>query len=169
MHVAGFAALLLLTTFLLHVAIWRVRLPKAHTRALLVLFFGTLPLALAINTLLPAGWPLRLTGFWEHAHVCLFHIAMSLAYIEFYTAIEEESPSLTLLLFVEQAGDAGRDEGELLGLIDDQFIVGGRLRALVRAGVVAQSSGRYRLTASGRAWARFFQFTRWLYRLQLGG
>ena len=169
MNVAGFAFGLLTAVFLLHLAWWQIRLPKSHTRTLLLLFLSALPVALVVNAFLPP-WPLKIAGFWEHAQVCLFHVTMSLAYVEFYTSIEEDSPTLSLLLFVERAGENGRAEEEMFSLIDDDFVIGNRLDSMVNSGVaVRDDDGVLHLTPAGRAWARFFQLARWLYRLRLGG
>ena len=169
MKVAGFAGTLLTLTFLLHLIVWRIRLPKAQTRTLLLLFLGALPLGLALNAALPTSWPLRIEGFWQYVHVCFVHIAMSLAYIEFYTGIEGDSPSLTMLLFVEQAGDTGRSEEEMHQLIESDSIIGRRLRAMIDVGMVTCAGDIYRLTWSGRAWARLFHLARCIWRLPVGG
>ncbi len=168
MNVALFSFASLLTALIIHLLWWRIRLPKAQTRTLLVIFFGFLPAALLIGVCLPDNSPLRLHHVWQYAQFGLFYCFLSLAYIEFYTAIEGESPSCTVRLFVRQAGDKGRAEQELLSVIDDDFIVGQRLQAMVDGGFVAYD-GKYRLTWLGRLWARIFQFTRWIYHLELGG
>lgn len=169
MNVAIFSIVLVLSAFLLHVCIWRVRLPESHTRTLLGLFLGALPVAFAANALLPPESPWRLNGFWQHVHVCLFHVSMSLAYIEFYTTIEEDSPSMTLLLYIAQSGHEGRAEDEMYELITDDVVVGGRLSSLVNGGLVVSRDRVYRLTSRGVAWARCFQCARRVYRLRIGG
>ncbi len=169
MNVAVFSITLISAVFLLHVILWRVRLPKVHTRTLLFLFLGSLPVALVANTLLPTESAYRLNGFWQHVQVCLFHVSMSLAYIEFYTTIEEDSPSMALLLFLAEAGHAGRAEEEMYELITDQFVVGGRLQSLVNGGLVKIHDNVFRITHLGAAWARLFQIARRVYRLRLGG
>lgn len=168
MNVAVFAFGLLIIPLVVHIAWWRVRLPRSQTLVLLILFLGSLPAGLIANWLLLAEWPMRIEGVWQYVQVGLFHITMSLAYVEFYTAVEHDSPSSTILLHVERAGDAGCSEDELYQLIDDDFVIGGRLQAMVRSGVVTKTDGEYRLASSGRAWAGIFQFARWVYRLDLG-
>ena len=169
MNVAGFSFGLILVTFLFHVLLWRIRLPQAHTRTLLAIFMLALPLALLANQFLAMPTWLRIHGLWEHAQVCLFHVAMSLAYIEFYPSIEGNSPSCTVLLFVAQAGQQGRREEEVYSVIDDTFIVGDRLQAMVDGGFARRDGDVYRLTTAGYVWARLFHLARSLYRLELGG
>ena len=169
MSVALFSASLLTLACFLHVVIWRARLPRSHTRALLMLFLGVLPVALAANTLLPSSSLLRLDGIWQYIQVGLFHVSMSLSYIEFYTTIEEDSPSMTILLFVDDAGTSGRLESELVGLIGDEVVVGKRLQSLVNGRLVAQDGDVYRVMPRGRAWIRCFTFVRRVYHLGLGG
>lgn len=169
MSVALFSASLLTLTCFLHVVIWRARLPKSHTRALLILFLGVLPIALAANTLLPSTSLFRIDGMWQYIQVVLFHVSISLSYIEFYTTIEGDSPSLTMLSFVDDAGTSGRPENEMFALIGDDAVVGKRLESLVSGGVVAKDGDVYRVTPHGRVWIRCFTFVRRVYHLGLGG
>ncbi len=169
MEVFVFGVQALLTAFLVHVVVWRMRLPQSHSRALLAIFFGTLVVMLGLRAAYAPVWLPHLAGPWQYVQVTLFHVAFSLAYLDFYTAIEDDSPTLTLLLDLDDAGPAGRSEEELRELIGDHWVVGSRLEAMEGAGVVEQCEGRYRLTQAGRFWNRCFQWGRRVYGLEVGG
>jgi hypothetical protein len=168
MKIAALAAALFACAFLAHWLVWRLRVPRRPILALLLIFLGALPIGLAATDLGPPAWP-RPEGFWQHLHIALFHVAMSLAYIVTYSALEESSPSLTLVAFVFAAGTRGRSREELYGLISDDAVVGSRFRALIRGGLIADEGGVYRLTPRGRRWAGLCRCIRLVLRLQKGG
>ena len=155
--------------FVLHVIVWRVRLPKRRTQWLLLLFLSMVPAAVAVNWLLPPDSWLKLQEAWRVWHVLSLHVLISLAYAEFYTAVDNQSPSATILLFVAQSGEDGRADSELYSLIDAEFVLGRRLNSMVESGVVGYSGGVYRLTDSGQRWANVFAWLRGLYSLKTGG
>jgi hypothetical protein len=101
--------------------------------------------------------------------VALFFTAMALNYIVLYSALEEDSPSLTIVLHVAQAGSQGCSSEEVFGLIQDDLIVRSRLEAMLAANLVVCDGGVYRLTTQGRKWARLFGLFRALLRLPKGG
>ena len=72
---------------------------------------GTLPAGLAAVVFVPAWQVFGPLGFWEYFHVLIFHVALSLAYIVAYSAIEGRSPSMALLVYVADAAGAGPHSG----------------------------------------------------------
>jgi hypothetical protein len=160
---AGIALFTLLMA--VHLVVWRIRLPARQTRALLVIFLGLLPAGLlAVHLLNPA-----LFGPWQCVHLALFHVAMSLTYVILYSAIEQESPSLAMVQFVDRAGTRGRSRQEFQRLINDELLVGNRLNNMVRAGWVQENGSSYRLTAKGRRLAWLFISAARLLGLEEGG
>lgn len=164
MVVAAVAVVLFAIAFALHVICWRLRRPARPVGALLVILVGTLILGLMIAA------QVVVLGPWQLAHIALFHIAATLAYIVLYSALEQDSPSLTIIAYVAAAQGRGRKPEELRGLVRDEQIVGVRFDALLAAGIVIQSpSELYLLTPRGRRWARLLNLFRRLYRLDKGG
>ena len=169
MRIAGLAFGLFLAALLLHWIVWRVKIPRRQSAALLLILLGTLPAGLAVVAMFPALQPFGPRGAWELFHVSTFHIALSLAYIVAYSAIEGRSPSMALLVFVADARGAGRTREELQTLLRGDDPVGVRLRAMLGDGMLAQAAGSYRLTAKGWAWARTFGWFRGLLGMEKGG
>lgn len=172
MKTAGFAAALFGLAFLVHLLTWRVRRPRRPIAALLVVFLGTLVAGLLAAPTLPGLDRIVPRGPWEVFHVSLFHVAFALAYTVTYTALEMDSPTLTVIAFVDAAGPAGRTHDELLGLLGEDRVLGERLDALTTGSVIAPDVARdgvYVLTAGGRRWADVFHALRRLYRLEKGG
>jgi hypothetical protein len=169
MRVALFGGGLFLVVFLAHLAVWRIRVPRRAIRALVLFFLAALPSAYLLAAVLPALGEFAPAGHWEWLHVVLFYVPLSLAYAVTYTALEEDSPSLTILVFVAEAREGGRSREDLYGLIGDDVVIGSRLEALLVGGLLAPVNGKYQLTPRGKNWALLFGAFRWLYRLNLGG
>jgi len=155
MKLAALAIGLFAVAFLLHWLVWRVRIPRRQTAALLLIFLGTLPVGLVAVSLVPCDviGPL---GFWQYLQVAIFHVSLSFAYIVAYSALEERSPSMTILVVVANAGAEGLAREELEGSLKTVRPVESRLAAMVRDGMVSRVDGRYRLERKGRAWGWVF-------------
>lgn len=168
-RIVGFAVGLFVFAFATHWLCWRVCLPRRQTLALLLIFLGAFPAAVGLYFLaphLPLSWP---HSVWEWLHVAEFHTAMALSYIVLYSMLEENSPSLTIIGFVAEAGSAGRTPDEVFGLINDDLILRSRLHAMLRDGLVRQTADAYRLTPKGQAWVRVFSVFRRLLSRAKGG
>jgi hypothetical protein len=163
------ALTLFLAAFLLHWAVWRIRVPRRQSAALLAILLAALPVGLALVTFVPALQVLRPRGFWEVVQVGTFHVAMSLAYVVAYSAIEGRSPSMTLLTCVADARGRGRTRAEIQAVLRGDDPVALRLRALLSDRMIAEEDGEYVLTAKGWAWSRCFGAFRNLLNMEKGG
>jgi hypothetical protein len=140
------------TAFMAHLAWWRIALPRRQTAALLGLFLAALFAWLAVSHFLPGRW-FTAGDRWEAIHVAVFHIACTLAYVVAYSALEHRSPSMTLLVAVAEAGDAGCSPDQMRGLLASASPLEMRLDAMLHDGMIARDGDGYRLAAKGRAWA----------------
>ncbi len=165
-----FAIGLIALAFLIHLVLWRIRIPRRQTKALLAIFLGTLPLGLAGVNLAAPLLGLGPLGVWECLHVAVFHVAMSLAYIVAYSALENGSPSMAILTDIADARGQGRSRQELAVLFQGgPRPVETRLQAMLHDNMVVDEQGIYCLTAKGRLWARAFSAWRSLLNLGKGG
>ena len=171
MRILFLAVALISVGFGLHWMLWRIRIPGRQTLALLAIFTGVLVAGLWATrpgaTLIPESW--RWHDAWELLHISQFHIAMMLGYIVAYSAIEERSPSMTILSSVDRAGASGRTRQEVQSLLRGVSPVEIRLRAMDRDGMVVVADGLVSLTAKGRAWADVFSAWRRFLRYEKGG
>lgn len=166
--------------FMIHWIWWRVKIPQRQTASLLAVFSLTLVAGLmALSLPATAGetagetvgerhfWELR--NAWEIAHVACFGVAAMLAYVVAYSALEERSPSMTILTHVADSGERGQSrevvEAMLLGVSPVEI----RLAAMERDGMVREEAGSLVLTSKGWAWAKTFAAWRRLLRFRLGG
>lgn len=169
MRIAALALTLFLAAFVLHWAVWRIRVPRRQSAALLAILLAALPAGLALVAFVPALQILRPRGFWEVVQVCTFHVAMTLAYVVAYSAIEGRSPSMTLLTHVADARGRGRTRAELQSMLRGDDPVALRLQALLGDRLIVEEDGEYMLTAKGWAWSFCFGTFRNLLNLEKGG
>lgn len=101
-------------------------------------------------------------AFWPLMHIATAYGACALVYIITYLGLEEDSPSVTMVRFVEMAGSKGRRREEFQRIIRDEDLLLPRLRAMSESGFIVSRGGRWRITRKGRRfewnfsfWARF--------------
>lgn len=169
MRVACFALALYATAFLAHWLWWRIRVPKRQTATLLTIFFGVLALGLSGVPWLPwlAAW--QPEGGWQMLHVGIFHTALTLAYVVAYSAIEERSPSMTMLLHVASSDAAGCSREDLYAALGNITPLQSRLDAMVRDQMIEAHDGTYQITRKGIGWSVVFGRWRRLIGLAKGG
>jgi hypothetical protein len=168
-NLALFAFGTLAVAFAVHLTLWRIRLPRRHTATLLVVFFGTLAAALTLAAAAPALAGYGPSGPWQHLLLATFHGSLSLAYIAFYSAIEEDSPSCQIVLSIADAGAAGRSRAELAALLDNDRLVLSKIRSMLRDGMVTEKGAALELTTFGRGIAGAYLLVERVFGLPRGG
>lgn len=146
---------IVLLSFAVHVALWRMRLPRRQTRALLLIFSACLILSLW-SLSIAQGWdgcprwvPLPM-GIAQYVHIAILVAALALAYVTTYSAVEVDSPSLLIVLAIARAGREGLEKARFEQQFSDDVLVRPRIRDLVRDGMVAVDHGRHSITQKGR-------------------
>ncbi len=173
MKVLFWEVFLFCAAFLLHVFVWKIRLPKRQTKALLQIFGGTLLIGLCIlwsaKFILQVG--ISIPGaVSEYLHIALFVISLTLAYMITYSALEADSPSLVMIMSIAQAGADGLEKTRFEQLMTDDILVIPRIHDLLRDKMVYVEGKKYKLTAKGALFARIFIVYRQLLNIhQKGG
>jgi len=124
-----------------HVILWKVRLPKHHTPALLGIFF----------LLLLPGFPLAIIpglSLLETLHALLLYVSLSLCYVITYSAIEGDSPTLSLMRFVAETPIQGRTIQDIESFFAEKPFIRARISALLHSSLVRQENGRYFIQGS---------------------
>ena len=159
--------------FLVHLALWKIRLPRRQVKTILIILFGGLAASLAALAAAPAGSLLlgvpRPLGVSEFVQVALFVTALTLAYMITYTAIEADSPSLVMILKIKAGGARGVRKEEFDDFLSDELLIKPRVDDLVTDKMAELSGGRYHLTSKGRLMARIFNLSKSVLRLGTGG
>lgn len=154
---------------------WRAALPPRQTLALLFIqgacttvaaarfnlcsCYGSLSL---FGTAAPHGWA-------ETTHFALFMIALTLAWMITWSAVEADSPSLVIMRRVRGAGKTGIPHETLSRELDGSVLFAPRLKDLLTDKMAVFQDNRYQLTPKGVRMTRFIMFWRTLLNMGKGG
>lgn len=137
----------LFIAWIVHLAIWRWRLPKGQLKALLVIFavVWTIAALLVLTGFVgfgsfAAGW---LVGF---LYFCLIYWSAAFCYIITYSAMEGDSPTLSLTRHLHRRGEEGVSHDEVEEFFRQRPFVGARVKALVTDNIFVEEEGGYRLS-----------------------
>lgn len=158
--------------FLIHLAVWKIKLPVRQTKVLLLILFGGLAASLAAFALAPSFSLLGIgvpAGAGELLATALYVTSFILAYMITYSAVEADSPTLVMIKAVADAGAAGLRKEDFFTATNDEVLVEPRLRDLLTDRMAVIVAGRYSLTAKGRLFAAIFTYYRSLLGLGKGG
>lgn len=169
MKVAVLGFCIFMSGFLVHWLLWQFRVPANAITSLLSVFFLVLVAGFAATRYVPFLSAFSPCNVWEYLHVTLFHVSLTLGYIIVYSAIEEDSPSTTMVKFTALAGDSGRSRSEFNLIVNNDLLIEARLRAMVQGGLAVRNFGRIQLTPQGFFWLRILSFWSRLLGIHKGG
>ncbi len=159
MNAISHALLTFFIAMLVHLAIWRIRLPKKNRVFVLVnVFFWTLVLGVIL-----------LEGISSYTDYIVLYCCLAAAYIVSYPAMEADSPSLEIVRNIAKAGASGLEKRELYSTMTDEKLVVARVEDLLNDGLARLDSGKYMLTPKGRFLAGVFVWFRGLLNAPKGG
>lgn len=173
MRITVSTIVLFFLSFLAQLIVWRISLPKRQTKVLLVIFFGILftgLLALKVSPYLIPGLGIYAPKYpLEYLHISISFIALTLAYMITYSAIEADSPSLVMIRAVAKAGSGGLNKKEFEKTMNDDLLVIPRVRDLLNDKMAYIDGDKYRLTPKGFLFARLFVLSRKILNAPKGG
>jgi hypothetical protein len=170
MNVLIFCLASFLAAFLLHLLVWFIRVPANPFLAMLVWFAAVWVGIAGLCAFLPgipATW--RPDGPWQWLAAALFHASGSLSYIILYSALEQDSPTITIVKFTDQAGPSGCAPDDYQQVITDDLIIHSRLRAMLDSQLARRHGDRLFLTRKGAFWDRLFGAWMKLLAIREGG
>lgn len=171
MLVVAVAAFLLGVSFVVHVAIWRLKRPRNSAVALTAVFVGCglagAGVLFVISAELDMGWARPTSVEW--GQLAILYFAAMAGYINTYPAVEADSPTLFLATVLAHRGEEGIALEDLESQLGDDVLIKPGLRSLVAEHMVAIEGGLYRLTTKGRAIAVAFKTYRRLTGRGIGG
>ena len=147
MFVLVFAVAALAIAWLVHDALWRWQLPRAQLKALLLIFalvwglFSALLLADSIQNMLAGSF-----HFSRFLYSSLFYWSAALCYVITYSAMEGDSPTLSLTRHLHRRGEEGVSHEEIEEFFRQRPFVGARVKALVTDNVFIEEEDGYRLS-----------------------
>ena len=161
MNVLGYGLLAFLFAFFIHFIIWKIRVPKKNqTIVLLEIFFGVLVLSVFVK---------GVCSFYDLLAFILLYISLTLGYITTYSAIEVDSPSVTMILTIAKESKSGLDKEVFYSRMNNEVLVVSRIKDLVKDRMVSFEKDKYKLTAKGLFLADIFIRWRKLMNAPKGG
>jgi len=164
MRILFYGLFIFCLAFFLHLAIWKIRTPKSHTKALLQIFFATLILSFfllwLISCFVLSSDSYLPKSFSDYIHIILFFAALTLAYITTYSAVEVDSPSFLITMSIYEAGVKGLHKDRLKETMRNELLVKPRVNDLLRDKLVFLSNNKYRVTKAGYRLINLFIFYR---------
>lgn len=162
--------ILFLASICLHVIVWRLLRPKSYLKALSAVFFIVPASVFVIYVILFPGALPALSSFdtADLAALFLLYLLLAAAYILSYPSIQARSPSLLMLLVIEESMPRGRKFGELERLFSSRGLVGDRLDDLLQGGFIKVSGQGCSITFRGRLLLGPFALLRRLLGLPAG-
>jgi hypothetical protein len=131
-------ASLLSIAWIAHFIIWRIRLPRHQIRALLLIFTAVFCLWLA------AFAPFSLSSSRLGAmQTALLYFSTAFCYVITYSAIEGDSPTLSLVRLLAEKKDGGLPVDEVAHFLRKRPFVQARLAALIHSGLVREENERF--------------------------
>jgi len=162
MHVLSWGLIFFSVAFILHFIIWKIRVPRRQTNVLLAIFFGVCILGIFL---------FAKSGFFESLYIFVLFSSLTLAYIITYSAIEVDSPSLSLVMAFDKSQSSGLSRENISKFMTDEKLVICRINDLVRDKLIYKDAqtGKFKLTISGKRFVKIFVLYRRLLGAQKGG
>lgn len=158
--------------FIVHLALWKIRIPQKQTMALIKIFFVIFILGVPYFNFFSATVSFDINDsldFFEFIHLILLYIALMLSYIITYSGIEADGPTLVMIMHIFQAGEKGLSREKLCKKMTDDTLVKPRIRDLTRDNLAYVCNGKYRLTKAGFYFIQIFIIYRKLLNAPKGG
>lgn len=160
MRILFWGSALLILAFVIHLILWKIRLPKRQTKTILQIFFAVMIFGIFVLCNLPDN-PVILgisppVSLAEYIQISLFFVSLTLVYMITYSALEADSPSLVIVTTIANAGPNGLDKQCFDELMNDNILVKPRIRDLLLNKMAKMDGDKYVLTPKGVLFARIF-------------
>jgi len=160
-----------LFAFIVHLIIWRICVPERQLKVLLTLFTGVFAFTVVTSILVQIVLPYKLIPFplpsqlTEYIHIGLLYVSLSMVYIEFFTALDADSPSIFIILAIAQEGGKGMKETDLQAMLKplkENIIIMSRIGNMLRDEMICEKDGKYIITQKGMFFIFLNKIYRWL-------
>ncbi len=138
--------------------LWRLRMPHYRRQMkVLLLIFGAV---FGLWVLSPFA---RSTSLAEFLNIALSYGSLALGYMVIYSAVNVDSPTLSLMRFLAEKRVAGRSAAEVDHFLAQRPFVKARFGTLVDAGLLREHNGKWMVAGKGSMGFRFILAYRKLY------
>lgn len=132
-------SVLLAVAWVLHILLWKIRLPRHQIPSLLLISSAVL----AAWIMLDRSGLLSKVSALEACQTVLLYGASSLCYVITYSAVEGDSPTLSLTRLLADRKNAGLPQEDVEGFLAARPFVKARLAALIHSGLIREEAGKF--------------------------
>ncbi len=173
MAVLLWGIMIITIALLVHITIWKVRLPKRQTRAIVCIFLTIAILGLLVlfrynQYLSMVGIPVPKRLF-EYLHIVIFIGALTIGYVLLYPGFQVDVPTLIILNTIAKAGLEGVAKEKLYEFMNDDRLIKTRIQDLLLDKMAYLNKEKYLLTPKGILQVKIILFFRKLQRLEQKG
>ena len=136
----------------IHVTVWRVRPPRHEWRTLIFVFSGFAAVALAVVLCGSETQRLGLT-LPRLALTLLLFGGLSIVYLILFSALQADSPTLTMIRLIRHRRSDGITTAELSANFTSRSYPRERLDRMIEDGLVQSVDGRLRIAPHGKRFA----------------
>lgn len=156
---------MLLLSFIIHLLWWRIKMPSRTTGMLLLIFLSVpaILFALGLSRYITPDTTYSLS------RLLLLYSTCSLVYVILYSAIEQQSPTLGMVSFINKHSERGCDDEALMLFLNAGEEIKKRLNLMQQSGWVIQQGQRWHLTKNGKRIAQLFQAAASIFGIKRGG
>ena len=142
-----------------HIVCSRLLQPANHALVVAKLSAGYAVVSFVVLFLLTgADRSAAFTFLQDFVRLALFEAALLATYLGLFTAVEDDGPSMSILMLLSEAGQKGCSLRECESAMHDDLLFQARIEAMRRDGWILSSGQSWQLTPLGRWWARCFKF-----------
>lgn len=162
--------LLFAASLIVHIVIWRLRVPWLSSIMLIFLMLG-LPTVSMVAVIFGIGGMSGWAGLGavEWMQVLLLHLSLASAYIVGYPAVRAVSPSLDILVMISSSPGGSIKRGNLLRRYSEARVVTARVDDLLEYRLLILQDGKFTVSPLARWIVRIFSLYRRLLGLPAGG
>ena len=162
MDVILYSYSLFIIFFATHLIVWRFKIPSRQFLSLLVIFFVIYIAFLVFSVVV--GF-----SFLPFFQISLFYLSTGLCYIVLYSAINLDSPTLSLMMYVHEAGSRGRTHDEIRVFLARYPFISSRLDSLISEGTVVSEVNMLKIKKSSRSYDIILLYRRLFGNISKGG
>lgn len=158
MEILFFCVSLIVISVLLHLISLKVRVLFSANLVvgIFFIFLTVLVISLILSYFLSKKYNFFPQGIWQNLHVIIFYVPMMLSYIITCVTLKDDSPTMTIVRFVEQADKEGRSLKQIRQIISDEALILPRIDTMVKNEWVEHRDNKYYITVKGKAYNRIF-------------
>lgn len=122
--------------FVLHVLWWRISYPKSTVFALSSIFLGVFLITSGLETVVFEN-----ITVWDFMFTAIIVLSMLACYLLIYIGIENDSPTLSIVLFLMTDGNHGKTKEEITTYFSTRPFVKTRVDQMLQDGFIYEKNG----------------------------